>query len=274
MNSALPKILVGICSCQADESYATRRQAIRETWLARKVEGIECCFFVGGEALPEESDVRVLKVSDAYEFLPAKVVTFFAEALSTSNFEWLFKCDDDTYVCLDRLASIIDGAHDLIGNEFVRTRGSPSGGAGYMLSRKLVELLVHDANIAATGCEDILIGEAAIRNGARTKSTDLLSWDCSSTPMIGNEMVSCHWCSPQKLRVIDFEVRNAPSKTVIARHAVWQDNLLFYGDAHFRRAGTGCSGTWHEMPEGKIALNWIGWGAEVLLPPEATVKAC
>jgi|GEM_PF-4379230 len=67
------RILVGICS---GDRYSDRRQGVRETWSSRKIDGIECRFFVGGTRLDEEPDVTVLDVDDSYEYLPAKVKAF------------------------------------------------------------------------------------------------------------------------------------------------------------------------------------------------------
>ncbi|KAA3146119.1 MULTISPECIES: hypothetical protein, partial [unclassified Akkermansia] len=91
------KILVGICSCQRMKE---KRDAVRETWLEHPADGIECVFFVGGkEGLEEErGDTVVLDTADGYDELPGKVKSFFRYALENYDFEWLFKCDDDTYV--------------------------------------------------------------------------------------------------------------------------------------------------------------------------------
>ncbi|OLA87900.1 hypothetical protein [Akkermansia sp. 54_46] len=45
-------ILVGICSGQGLEE---RRNAVRDSWLRHPQEGVECLFFIGGEAAEEET---------------------------------------------------------------------------------------------------------------------------------------------------------------------------------------------------------------------------
>ncbi|KAA2370664.1 hypothetical protein F2Y07_14450, partial [Alistipes shahii] len=141
------KILVGICSCQRMKE---KRDAVRETWLEHPADGIECVFFVGGkEGLEEErGDTVVLDTADGYDELPGKVKSFFRYALENYDFEWLFKCDDDTYVDLSRLESVVDDEYDLIGDVMVSTRHSPSGGAGYFLKRSMVEKLVEAPGFA------------------------------------------------------------------------------------------------------------------------------
>ncbi|MBT8772150.1 hypothetical protein, partial [Akkermansia sp.] len=109
------KILVGICSCQRMKE---KRDAVRETWLRHPADGIECVFFVGGKEGVEEErrDTVVLDTADGYNELPGKVKSFFVYALENYDFEWLFKCDDDTYVDLGRLESLVDDEYDLIGD--------------------------------------------------------------------------------------------------------------------------------------------------------------
>ena len=53
--------------------------------------------------------------------------SFFVYALENYDFEWLFKFDDDTYVDLGRLESLVDDEYDLIGDALVSMRNSPSG---------------------------------------------------------------------------------------------------------------------------------------------------
>ena len=83
-----------------------------------------------------------LWVEDDYRHLPAKGLAFYQYALEHYDFDWLFKCDDDTYLALDRLESLCDGRYDLVGDMSLADRGFPSGGAGYLMSRALVEGMV------------------------------------------------------------------------------------------------------------------------------------
>ena len=107
-------ILVGICTCANAEK---KRELIRKTWMAQSVPGIECRFFLGRrEAVDREEDAIPLWVNDDDDHRPEKVLAFFRHALEYYDFDWLFKCDDDTYVALDRLADLADDQYDLIGD--------------------------------------------------------------------------------------------------------------------------------------------------------------
>lgn len=263
-NESRPKILVGVCSCR---TYGDKRQAIRETWLSNPIDDLECRFFVGnGDPLPEEPDTVVLPADDGYAFLPAKVRSFFAHALETSDFDWLFKCDDDTYVALDRLHELLDDRHGIIGSEYLAQRGSPSGGAGYLLSREIVRKLAGDGSLPLTGCEDVILGEAAIRHGAQPLPSARLRMDASRYPQPENDLVTAHWCSPDRLRAIHGGFLEEIKREIVVEHPSWQDRVSLFANGFFRRNGSGCSGAWEEDGAGALALKWFDWPEEVFLP--------
>lgn len=119
-------ILVGICSGQGLEE---RRNAVRDSWLRHPQKGVECLFFIGGEAAEEErGDTVGLDAPDTYNGLPAKVLAFFRYGLEHYDFDWIFKCDDDTYLDLSRLPELADSRYGLIGDVLLGERKAPSGG--------------------------------------------------------------------------------------------------------------------------------------------------
>ncbi len=267
MSNALPnpgnKILVGICSSRANRG---RRDAVRETWLARPQDGMECVFFLGSDApLPEEPDTVVLECPDDYDHLPSKVLKFFSHCLENFDFEWLFKCDDDTYVALDRLRDLVSPEFDLIGNGFLNTRGAPSGGAGYLLSRRMVELLASASGLPATGAEDMVVGQAAIRLGARVHATERLCWNNGGYPAQDNTIVTSHWCTPDRLRVIHANLAET-AEIIEVSHPHWTDRISLLPGGYFFRHSSGCSGSWREDPAGNIFLDWFDWEGEVIVP--------
>ena len=216
-----------------------------------------------------EPDTLALPAADSYEGLPGKVQAFFREALRTIEFEWLFKCDDDTYVDLERLPELISDDWDLVGNEFVKTRGSPSGGAGYLLRRTIVELIANDDSIPANGIEDILIGEAAIRHGARPHATERLCWTAARFPAVWNDTITSHWCSPERMAEIE-QLRTIVPRMLFVVHTYWRDTLLLFPNGTFKRLSTNCEGVFHEdEASGRINLEWKGWGKEILIPEDS-----
>ncbi len=262
------EILVGVCSCS---QHTQRRQACRETWFSQSVEGVHAVFFVGNGngLLANEPDTYAVPAPDTYEHLPEKVLSFFRAALQSYEFNWLFKCDDDTYLALDRLRDLSTDGHDLLGNEFLTTRNAPSGGAGYLLSRAMVEKLVADASIPPCGDEDILIGRAALRHGARALATSRFCWDTSRYPKRDNDVITSHWCTPSRMRVIHANLFEE-AKIVVARHAFWKDQLKLFSGGLFIRTDTNCAGTWHMESNEEIRLSWFDWNEEKLVPDDSS----
>ena len=194
------KILVGICSCR---QYADKRQAVRETWFPHGVPGVEAVFFVGdGDHEILEPDTDCVAAPDTYDDLPAKVLAFFRHALEHYKFDWLFKCDDDTYLAADRLHGLLDHRAEHVGNYFVNTRGAADGGAGYLLSRRLVEIIAADSSLALTGPEDVIIGLAAIGTGESHASDGRLIRTMFPMPRWDNHLITCHRLSPHDLHTV------------------------------------------------------------------------
>lgn len=256
-------ILVGICSCHG---YDERRNAVRDTWMSEKVDGITPLFFIErGDC--DEPDTVCVEADDSYEALPEKVLSFFRWAIENHNFEWLFKCDDDTYLSLARLSSIIDPRYDLIGDPSVDRRGAPSGGAGYFLSRRAVLQLIED-KLPKTGAEDLIIGHAIRSYGLPTLSRKVLSMDSRSRPTPDNEVVSAHWCPPNRLRRIHSVLFGEPlpePTMVTVLHENWgRDKLAFYDTGFFERPSTGCEGEWEQLSDTYRSLDWDSWDQEFL----------
>ncbi len=75
----------------------------------------------------KRSATVVLDADDSYESLPGKVMAFFRHALKHEEFDWLFKCDDDTYVDTSRLWQLAEDGVDMAGSSYLMERGAPSG---------------------------------------------------------------------------------------------------------------------------------------------------
>ena len=270
-------ILVGVCSCHGARA---RREACRETWLSRIPDGIAYKFFLGkktkgktdeGEdddgSEEDMSDVVQLDVNDSYIFLPAKGIAFYQFALEHYNFDWLFKCDDDSYVALDRLETLCKDDCDMVGDISVLRRGAPSGGAGYLMRRQLVEKFVqHEKEIPETGAEDLIFGSMTRSLGARMRADNRLNLGNAPSPRYNNDVVSCHWCSPEKLRDIhNIRFRQKDIITCKAVHPYWRDEIRFFPNGRFMRRLSGCSGN-YRYEEGKriLRLIWDDWDEEQL----------
>lgn len=260
-------IVVAICSCGKNRN---RREAVRQTWLSRPAAGVKCVFFVGrGADVSGETDVLVVDADDSYDYLPQKVRAAFASILGSHDCDWIFKCDDDTYVALERLQAVTTVDADLIGDISLDNRGSPSGGAGYFLSAELAARIVADRESREVGAEDILIGRQAARLGARMVSSPALCKDRSRLPSADNQLASCHWCDPSHLKIIHELVTHGAHRVVRAEHRHWRDDLLLLPSGNFTRKSSGCMGRWSEPETGKLRLDWKQWGTEEFVATDA-----
>lgn len=260
------RMLVAACSCR---KYAEKRQACRETWAAVADADTTVRFFVGGGGVLEgEPDTVVLDADDSYESLPGKVMAFFRHALKHEEFDWLFKCDDDTYVDTSRLWQLAEDGVDMAGSSYLMERGAPSGGAGYLLSRRMVEKLVAEGVVPRNGDEDVLIGREAFRLGARVVASGRLLPNAAHYPRLDNDLITAHYCGPERMRAVHTLRHALPVAEIVAVNSSWRDTLLVYGNGVFARKDGMCAGLLRGTVE-KTKLEWFDWKPEMLEQPRA-----
>ncbi len=130
------KILIGVVSCH---KYAKRREACQETWANLKHrDNVDLVFILGSGRSPwsvREGCLLHCPCPDDYGSLSLKTRWLCLWAITNYNFDFLFKCDDDTYVHIDRLLGC-DTLGDHAGCEIAgHIYGHTSGGGGYRLTR-------------------------------------------------------------------------------------------------------------------------------------------
>ena len=122
------KIAIAIMSCVKN---AERREAVRRTWVKDIPFGIDYFFFVGHVGV---SDAISLPCGDAYEdcaFKQIEMIKF------VKDYDYVFFCDDDTYVVIDRLMLCGFEAHDYMGCPCMLYEEcvAAHGGAGFWMSK-------------------------------------------------------------------------------------------------------------------------------------------
>tara|TARA_Y100000034_G_scaffold35064_2_gene43024 strand:- start:8558 stop:11446 length:2889 start_codon:yes stop_codon:yes gene_type:complete len=136
-------MIILITSCKINDKY---RKALRETWL--KDTALPHLFIVGGaESTHKDDDVLHVQAKDDYNSVPKKQFEAFKYCLQNEQFDHIFICDDDAYVCMDRLLDSDYLMHDYYGGGPVRMWDKPYyvlGGPGIFLSRKAVEEIVNN----------------------------------------------------------------------------------------------------------------------------------
>jgi hypothetical protein len=122
-----------------------RIDAVRDTWW-KDIESFKAHvtgrFFYGAgpvEHLYKPDEVG-LAVPDDYEHLPHKTIAICQWALE-NDFDYLFKCDDDTAVYIDHLiAEVLSQRFDYAGFE---NGAVCTGGPGYWLSKKAMKIVAN-----------------------------------------------------------------------------------------------------------------------------------
>lgn len=251
------KLLIGICSCHGHED---QRTAIRETWFPKNLNNVQARFFVGGGKISEPDTIQ-LDAPDDYSHLPLKVRRFFQKALVDFDFDWLFKCDDDTFLVPERLQSLM-GTHDLVGSMSLAECPAASGGAGYLMSRKMVELLASADHLNPTGSEDKILTGFLTRTGVTWRATNRLRMDAKRIPRKDNDLISCHWISPERMASQHAILSNEISEEILAHHRHWSDTVFLYASGTFIRKSTDDAGLWSRIGHNIVELAWFDWAPE------------
>ena len=245
--------------------YADKRKACRETWAALKQPNVSVVFF-SGKSEPSEPDLITLSAPDDYMSCAEKVGEFFRWALLQVGWEWLVKCDDDTYLDIERLEDLIKGmdVNSFAGNDHIfKKSGFAGGGSGYILHRGIIENMVNDDYPIKKGYEDRIISSKAIKHGAVPWPTKRL-WYCKSIiPTSRNDQVTCHRVKPHEMRAI-HSIRHFPELMRLpVVNSAWADTLVFYHGGGFQQLNRLACGAFEQM-ENHIILRWFEWPVEKL----------
>jgi hypothetical protein len=210
------KLIVAVCSHRGSHL----RNLAREGWIKRwgSHPDIEWFFYVGNtdsDTNLTEPNVVNLNCRDDYDALPQKSRALFNYVHQNYTFEWLFKCDDDTWVHIPRLLSLDKSQSHYIGdNHGYRCRkwynnGLPDyghGGSGYLLSPHATYIVSQTIHPMTTGCEDLVVGKILYEHGIHLKDEARLQYDYNAAlvPKPTNEMISIHYVNtPTRLQTIE-----------------------------------------------------------------------
>jgi hypothetical protein len=205
----MSRLFIGIQSCI---KYAHRRDAVRQTWLKDcSRAGVSARFFVGRPGRNPEAagDMIYLDCNDGYTDGPAKTIEFLKYVREIYDFDYLYKCDDDTYVNVPVLLSLPYDRYDYFGFHYdampidrkwhykhlePHIRREPYkgkedgpwmvGGTGYFINRRAIGYVIdtYSKFIDDEIYEDKLVGDA-IRGdkSMRWGRTDLMQQHYSFT---------------------------------------------------------------------------------------------
>ena len=179
------KILTTILTCSGTQE---RANACLDTWI-KSIQAPHDYYFYGDElqartmtktwnCTPDDGECR--------NRLPEKTYKMLKMSL---DYEWdfLFKCDDDTYVSFNKLVELLSGydfTQDLyIGRKITNPFPYGQGGAGYILTRTAVQKClkclkyIYGDKSKNKNAEDYSVGLAL-----RDQKIDLINADFLSTP--------------------------------------------------------------------------------------------
>jgi hypothetical protein len=210
-----------------DNAFANRQEnpyeAVRETWAkdVKALPGVDFRFFYGRGAKRDPlSDEVFLEVADNYDGLTHKMQGICRWALER-GYEWLFKCDSDTFVYVDRLMRTDFRNCDQLGwsprgdGILSNDNGNYStGGPGYWLSKRAMEAIVHDT--VSHYAEDLWVGSTIRKHGLKRVGDRrfLPGYEEHYAPVHllpqNHEFVTLHACTPKIIREL-YADRIGPS---------------------------------------------------------------
>ncbi len=207
-----PRILLLVGSClgyvgrdiraKSPRQVYEQRRACRMAWLRRIApDNIQVMMVVGRGASINEPLVRQIDAPDDFWHLPAKMQAAFKVALETSDFDWLVKADDDSFIHPERLVQYIAtlplGSRDVYGAPTSDGRKDRvCGGGGYILHRDTVVAIAADSAFPASGREDVEVCRAVMRHGGQVIQEPRFNATARPSPAPGNDIISCHHLSP------------------------------------------------------------------------------
>lgn len=201
------KALIAILGCHSRPEY---RHAQRETWIPKIPDQVDWRFFIGAPKADAMFDEVMLDVPDDYESLCLKTKAMMQWAFM-HGYDWVYKCDDDTYVRPKLLLESGFDKHQYYGWTEGRSRCSGSaaprfewaqGGAGYWVKRSGVELLAKYM-IEKEHCEDISAGMTLAQFSITPVHDARYYPECFAAHRENPApYITLHKCNPQQMREV------------------------------------------------------------------------
>lgn len=194
----MAQILIAALGCAA---YSSRRERCLRTWVPEALKlGMDVVFLIGNGEGPPRREGLLLHVPcpDDYPSLPFKVRLGFEWALQHTECDFVFKCDDDTYIWPERLLALAESGVDYIGAEWSPGVGYASGGAGYLLSRRSLTIAAEGLLPSPQGAEDVLVGQCLSKAGITFQIDQRLVafGNEELRPRCTNAIITTHACDP------------------------------------------------------------------------------
>jgi hypothetical protein len=188
-------VLIAVMSAPGNER---QREVVRQTWMRRASQIAplwSTVFVVGRPGQPTElkGDILYVDLEDAYEHLPRKTYALLNWFIGNSDYELLFKTDDDCYVNIFELADFAPSESQYFGHKSGSRRHKPdyhfgrtakeavadvstydgpwASGSGYCLDKSAASAVVSHTSpveVEKLVFEDKMVGDALRNSGIRT----------------------------------------------------------------------------------------------------------
>lgn len=208
------KILTAILTCSGNQK---RADACLDTWI-KSIKDPHDYVFYGDKAQSEKMDKTWDCTPDGGECrsrLPEKTYKMLEKSLE-HEWDFLFKCDDDTYVAHNKLVKLIDKYNpleDLYIGYPIRSVGwtYAQGGAGYLLTRTAVKKCLNSFKSLKIA-EDYSVGKALLEEGVTLNGTKLLHTPCPNNAkknqsicvdaIVKHNKITTHYVKPNTMENI------------------------------------------------------------------------
>lgn len=94
------KLLIGVFTAPVN---IERKKAVWESWASKLPEEVTFYFVYGGDSFKKEGHDLYLPCEESYEKLPLKTFHFFNYCSSSEDYDFVLKCDDDSFVNVNQL---------------------------------------------------------------------------------------------------------------------------------------------------------------------------
>jgi hypothetical protein len=182
------KVIILVLSTEFNP-YDLLEKSVRETWLNLNSNSVPVFFYYGSNESENKiiDDKVYINVPETFGNITIKTLKMFEFIYKNFEFDYLFRTNLSSYIDIDLLYSFLDdkpkldfysglmGCHD--GVDFC-------SGAGFFLSRNLVEIIVNNKNLyESSHMDDVIIAKILKEYGISPIKGDRFDFPSDNPPM-------------------------------------------------------------------------------------------